>query len=468
MVDVEYLIIGGGPCGIGAARRLVECGQSDVLVLERSDVFGGLAGSETVDGFTWDYGCHVQHSHYDYFDKAMTEALGEDGWLWHNRESWVRMDGRWVPYPFQNNIHRLSEADCARCLEGLREVHRLQGSYESPPENFDEWAQRTFGEGIYELFFKPYNFKVWAYPLTTMGWSWIGDRVSVPDLSRVEGNVAENKDDKGWGPNSTFRYPKRGGAGAVWRALAKQLPDSIKRTNATVVSVDLQGHCLTLSDGETVRYKQLLSTMPLDLLAKATGEQELISAAEGLVSSVVHVVGLGMNGTVPDDLAGKAWVYFPEDDAPFNRATMYSNYSPYNVPDHTKHWSLILEVAQSSERPVNRETLTDDVIAGCVSTGMLKDKSEVCKVWVKTLDHGYPTPSMGRDAALAALRPALEAHDVASRGRFGIWKYEVSNQDHTFMQGVEWADRLLGNIDPEAGPEPTVNRSTWVNVRSRG
>ncbi len=32
---------------------------------------------------------------------------------------------------------------------------------------------------------------------------------------------------------------------------------------------------------------------------------------------------------------------------------------------------------------------------------------------------------------------------LRSHGRFGAWKYEVSNQDHSMMQGVEAADHAL-------------------------
>ena len=67
---------------------------------------------------------------------------------------------------------------------------------------------------------------------------------------------------------------------------------------------------------------------------------------------------------------------------------------------------------------------------------------------------------------LATVLPALERHGVYSRGRFGAWMYEVSNQDHSFMQGVEFVNRLFG-----LGDEETIRRPDHVNRRvttSRG
>ena len=63
--------------------------------------------------------------------------------------------------------------------------------------------------------------------------------------------------------------------------------------------------------------------------------------------------------------------------------------------------------------------------------------------WCSYADDSYPTPTVDRDEILSEVIPWLEARGVYSRGRFGMWKYEVSNTDHTLMQGVELVNRLL-------------------------
>jgi hypothetical protein len=102
----------------------------------------------------------------------------------------------------------------------------------------------------------------------------------------------------------------------------------------------------------------------------------------------------------------------------------------------------------------------DDVVSQMVSVGLIPDAANIISRWHKVLTPGYPTPSLDRDAILADVLPALEDLDIYSRGRFGAWKYEVSNQDHSFMQGFEVVDRILfGRF------EPTLHHPDVVNQR---
>jgi hypothetical protein len=152
-------------------------------------------------------------------------------------------------------------------------------------------------------------------------------------------------------------------------------------------------------------------------------------------------------------------MYFPESDCPFYRVTVFSHYSPHNVPDIRRQWSLMAEVSESPFKPVDVRTVVRDTVDGMIATRLIDRRDRVHHTWHRRLERGYPTPSLHRDRGLAAIQPVLDARDVFSRGRFGAWKYEVSNQDHSFAQGVECVDRLLGR-----GEEDTFNRPELVNA----
>ena len=160
------------------------------------------------------------------------------------------------------------------------------------------------------------------------------------------------------------------------------------------------------------------------------------------------MVGIGIKQPCPST---KSWMYFPEDNCPFYRVTYLSNYSPYMTPDNATHYSLLCETSYSDHKPVNADTIVEDTITGLVNAGLIKDedRKDIVSKWLYHAKYSYPTPSVERDGILAQAIPFLEKHDIYSRGRFGMWKYEVANTDHTLMQGVECVNRLILN-EPES------------------
>ena len=454
----RVLILGAGPTGLGAAYRFQQLGFDNFRILEAAPSAGGLAASVVDEqGFTWDLGGHVQFSHYAYYDDVLDAALGEE-WFWHERESWVWIKGRFVPYPFQNNIHRLDSEDMELALRGLARAAATRPM--TPAANFGDWIHTTFGEGIAQLFLYPYNFKVWGVPPEQMGVSWMGERVAVPDIQRIRKNIAEGHDDVSWGPNNRFRFPKRGGTGAIWRRVAELIAPECLLFDHRMARVDSSGRTVTLVDGRTMRYDALITSAPLDLLVESCDglTADVRRAARTLVHSSVHIVGVGLNGPMPTELGRKCWMYFPEDHNPYYRVTVFSNYSPAHVPDAERHFSLMAEVCESPHKPVDEASLRDWALAAMRKDGLIGADNDVVSVWHRRVEHGYPTPFLGRDEVLDHLIPALSDCRVYSRGRFGGWKYEVANQDHSFMQGVELADRLI-----EDKPETTYFHPNRAN-----
>ncbi len=430
----------------------------DWLILEAAPGPGGLAASFVDEqGFTWDLGGHVQFSHYPEFDRVMDAALGSRGWLTHERESWVRFRDRWVPYPFQSNLHRLSAEDCGRCLAGLRAAPG------GTPRSFGDWMDRAFGEGISELFMRPYNFKVWGFPPEAMDCGWVGDRVAAPEMDTVLRAIETGEDNRSWGPNATFRFPKRGGTGAVWRAVAGGLPPERFRYSEGAVAVDPAGRAVRTRRGKDIQYDALISTVPLDSLARMCPCVPTAGAADRLRYTSTHVVGLGLNGQPPDALRGKCWMYFPGANSPYYRVTVFSHYSPHNVPKPGEQWSLMAEISETVHKPVDADTLLRETVRGLREDGLLPEETEILSTAHRFLPRGYPVPFLGRDQVVDPLLRAFETSGIYSRGRFGAWKYEVSNQDHSFMQGRECVDRIHTGGGPEC--EPTLHNPLSVNRR---
>ena len=447
------VILGAGPTGLGAAYRLRERGEDGFEIFERSGQVGGLATSFTdPKGWTWDVSGHIIFSGYKYFNDFLGKVLGADGIRWIDRESWIKFEDKYVRYPFQNHLSSLPERAMLECLIGLVESQTIDK--DRAFRNFEEWVQAKFGAGVAKHFMNPYNLKVWATPLEKMGYYWIAERVSVVDWRKaIEATVVPKATD--WGPNAKFGYPLHGGTLGLWKSVLTLLGDCV-RYHKRAIGVDEEKREIEFSDGTTRRYDRLLTTLPLEAFVSRLkhAPERVRAASRSLLFNHLFSVGVGLRRPSPSD---KNWIYFPNPKTPFYRMTYLSNYSPEIVPggDTSRYFSVLTETSYSRFKPLPEGDFGKAVVDGLVAEGILQasDLPLIETVFLIHAGHSYPIPSVDRNAALDTIHEYLEPRDISSRGRFGSWKYEIGNQDHSLMQGVELVNRWFD------GSEEKVFRS---------
>jgi len=457
---MKIVVIGAAPTGLGVAYRLNELKKTnpeetqdiDLLILEREAFPGGLSCTAVDEkGFLWDMGGHITFNHnFPYYEEATTWAVDE--WNSLQRNCLVDMNYLYdkagihlVPYPAQFAVPLFPEKVKQQCLVDLKE--RYENVSDARPGNFEEWILQHFGPTILDIFFTPYTRKVWTVDPVKMSPNWVGTRVAKLPQEKLESLCAMDQEelqkaDFGWGPNATFTFPKYGGTGNVWKSMANKLPKEWIRYNSQAIDVDVANKQVTYRDAVTkeemkVSYDALINSSPIDLFVRQTK----ICPELNLIHNKVFIVGVGLELPMPDDCKNFTWLYFPDPAVPFYRVTFFSRYGEV-TPDNSKYWCVMCECARPDDDPVTEEEIKEKAVEGLITKSIIQ-RSQIVSIYSITLPYGYPVPSVQRDAELARAHRVLERNSIYSRGRFGGWKYEASNQDHCFIQGKELVTDLF-------------------------
>jgi len=435
----KIVILGAGPTGLGAAYQLRKHDYKNWQIYEKNNYIGGLSASfKDEKGFTWDIGGHVIFSGDDRFNKLVDSLLGNE-MLTFSRESWIWLRDSFIKYPFQNNFHLHPDKGIVlECVLGLLDNLNKKDSY----KNFEEWIYSFFGKGIAKYFMVPYNKKVWACPLRKMDYNWISERVSVIDIKKIFRNIIYQKEDSDWGPNNTFRYPLLGGIGGLFNRFLPYTNGHLY-LNKEVARILPKKKEIIFKNGEKVSFDILISTIPLnELIKKMEGKPgEIGKTAAKFLWNGGYMVGMGIKKPCPSK---KNWMYFPQDDSPFYRVTYLSNYSP-NMTPKGDYFSFLTESSYSKYKAVSRDSIIEETIQGLVNSKLIseEDRSLIVSTYMLDAPYSFPVPFLGRDKVLREIQSFLMKNGIFSRGRFGGWKYEVGNMDHSVMQGIEVVERIL-------------------------
>ena len=178
----KVAIIGAGVSGLSSAHFLKD--RYAVTVFEKESRPGGLISCRNVKGSLFHTcGGHVFNSkRQDVLDWFWSKFNQEMEFSKADRNSCVFMNNgnsptgyHPIPYPIENHIYLFDEQTQQSFYEDLDEIDKAKGINASfkDYDNFGDFLRWRFGKTLYELYFEPYNHKVWRRDLSTVPMSWM-------------------------------------------------------------------------------------------------------------------------------------------------------------------------------------------------------------------------------------------------------------------------------------------------------
>jgi len=429
------LILGGGLAGMSTAMHL---GEREHLVLEADATPGGLCRTRKVNGFLFDYTGHLLHLRDERIIRLVDELL-PDAFETIERNARIRTHGVTLPFPFQANLHGLPQKVVSDCVVGFAES-LAEPIPDDPATSFEDWSLAVFGRGISDAFMLPYNCKLFCRSPSEMTADWVSWAVPKPTLREVV-DGALGVHNEGLGYNSTFRYPKQGGIGALPEAVARRVEHM--RLGQRVTAIDLDRRQVTSETGECYDYDELVMTLPLPnfLQMARGGPKGLVEKAAQLDWSVVACWNLGIDR--PGIADGAHWIYFPDADVPFYRAGIPTNFSRTVAPEGASSFYVEFGLRRG-ERP-DKQRLEREARAALEREGILRpDDRVLASDWV-VIDPGYVIFDRARQQVMEEIVPELERFGVHLIGRYGAWTY--SYMERALLDGLEVAQRIEQGVD---------------------
>jgi protoporphyrinogen oxidase len=423
-------ILGGGISGIALAAHLGE----DVDVLEKSARIGGLCGTIVEDGFMFDAaGPHIMFSKNKEVLNLMIEVL--DGNVHQNRrENRIFFKDKLVKYPFENDLASLPPQDNFECILGYLQNPRAHET----PANLAQWSYVTFGAGISEKYFIPYNAKIWNYDPEKIGLEFVS-RIPKPPMEDVL-KSAIGIPTEGYLHQLYYSYPTLGGFEAIVHGFEKRVRGEI-HTSWRVASIarDGAGWRVTSDDGEERWYRTLVNTIPLHELLKIWPEApaETRELAKKLrYNSLVNVL-IGSNTDPGHNFTA---LYVPDPEIVFHRLSFPKAFGEKCVPPGGS--SIMAEITTNAgdgiwEMP--DAELIDRVVADIEKIGFVDRSSIVYKRVVRFL-YGYPVYDLEYRRNVTDMRASVASTGLHLLGRFA--QFDYINSDVCIERALALANEL--------------------------
>lgn len=390
-------IIGAGISGLALAHLVKK--HFAVTVFESNSRPGGLIQCDRVNGHLYHMvGGHVFNSKrqdvldffWSFFDRDL-EFLKTD------RNAAILLGSHLIGYPIENHIYQLG-SESAHSI--ICELLHNRASPISAPRSLGEFIEFTFGKTMNDLYFSPYNRKIWQRDAHSIPLSWLQGKLPMPAIEEILcSNIFRQQESEM--VHSTFYYPKIGGS----QFLADRLSEGLDiRYDFAIESVSRQAGRWILNHAQEFDY--LVYTGNVRSFPKIIDIEEV----SGRLKTELEALEYHGTTTVLCETPKNpySWIYLPNKEYPAHRMIMTGNFSPSNTDGCTS--SATLE-------------FTNRVSDSELSETLAKLSFPLKAIAQKYTECTYPVQSEGTRSLISRIKQLLRPYGGFLLGRFAEWEY---------------------------------------------
>jgi len=392
----KVAVIGAGVSGLSISHFLKA--KYEVTTYEKEEMPGGLIRCKRVNNCLFHIcGGHVFNSKredvlewfWSFFDKNKEFVKSE-----RNSVIYIKK-GTIVPYPIENHVYLL---DKDVQLSFISDLFKINHGSKTPPNDFDTFLRETFGNTLYELYFKPYNQKIWQRNLKKIPISWLDGKLPMPSVKDMIYNNMNHVKEKTF-VHSTFWYEKYNGS----QYIADKLAHNINiRYNTEINSIEYKNHKWRINDEI------------YDIVIYCGNIKQMVSAIKGInietYSKAIEL--LEYHGTTSVfceiDKNPFSWIYLPNLSYDSHRIICTANFAQSNCSNGI--FTATIEFTDRIEK---------DAILNNLKLMPYRPK------YITHHYNKYTYPIQNRDTRemISSLKKELERYNFYFTGRFADWEY---------------------------------------------
>lgn len=318
-------VIGSGISGLSVSRMLSN--KYDVQILEKSEKAGGLIKCDRINGNLFHkVGGHVFNSKNETVLNWFWKHFDRDKeFLQATRTAKILLNDQLIGYPLENYLYQLPEQQLRKIMEELLGMLTIETVKTPVYNNFKDFLVGTFGSNLYNLYFGPYNSKIWNTDISQVPLEWLDGKLPMPCIKEVIVSNVLKKEETSM-VHSSFYYPRKNGSQFIVDRLAEQQNVRLSYTVKTISS--LPGKQLSINNRDVAA----------DILVYCGDVRELHGIVDindsDLKAALAEVKYLRSNGTsnvlCETDENDISWLYLPEERYKAHRIIYTGNFSATN------------------------------------------------------------------------------------------------------------------------------------------